>query len=58
MKNTGCYIGYSSHGMSEAIEDALQQAGEHTRCEVVESIGSQDNQDQKQYQVTVTTYID
>ncbi len=58
MKNTGYYTGYSQSGIDEAIENALQQAGEHSRCEIIETMGSQNHLDQKHYQVTVSTYID
>lgn len=52
------FIGYSDSGIDEAIQNALQQAGEHTRYEVVETCGSQVGDNKTQYQVTITAFFD
>lgn len=58
MKNKGYYIGYSQVGIEEAIENALQEAGEYTHCEILETLGIQDQQAQRHYKATVTAYHD
>lgn len=56
MKNKAYYIGFSQTGIGEAIKNALLEAGEYTRCDVVETIGKKDHMAQGHYQVTVTAY--
>ena len=50
------YTGYSEAGLDEAIENALQKAGEFNRVEVIETRSSHFNEDKKHYQVTLTTF--
>lgn len=52
----GDYTGYSETGIEEAVADALEQAGEHTRIEIVETRGSQAKGKHRHYQVTVATF--
>lgn len=54
----GDYIGYSDSGIDEAIENALQQAGEHAYFEVIETRGSQIGDSKRQYQATITAFLD
>ena len=55
-KKLGDYIGCSSKGIHEAIDDALSQAGEHSRFEVIETTSSRNNQNNKEYQVTLSIF--
>lgn len=50
------FTGYSETGIEEAIQDALNKAGNYVRVEVVETRGSQSKGDSRQYQVTLTTF--
>lgn len=52
------YTGYSELGLNHAIDDALQKAGEYKRIEVIETRSSHYEEDQKHYQVTITTHND
>ncbi len=56
IKKAGDYTGYSDSGIDEAIQDALEKAGDHARVEIVETRGSQTNGDQRRYQVTLATF--
>lgn len=56
IKKTGDFTGYSDSGIDEAIQDALEKAGDHARIEVVETRGSQTTDDTRQYQVTLATF--
>ncbi|MDI9818958.1 MULTISPECIES: dodecin domain-containing protein [unclassified Legionella] len=55
---TGEYTGSSDSGINEAIQNALQKAGEHTRIEVVETRSSHVGDDKRYYQVTVSTFAE
>ncbi|WP_028372319.1 hypothetical protein [Legionella lansingensis] len=55
-KKTGEYTGSSDLGLSDAIQDALQKAGEHTRIEIIETISSWINDDKRYYQVIINTF--
>ena len=52
----GDFTGYSDAGLDEAIQDALDKAGEYVRVEVIETRGSHLEGEQRQYQVTVATF--
>ena len=54
----GDFVGYSDAGIDEAIQQALKQAGEHTRYEVIETRGSQIGDNKTQYQVTIIAFFD
>ncbi len=56
MKKIGDFTGYSDCGIDEAIQDALDKAGEYAHVEVVETRGSHIKGDHRQYQVTLTTF--
>ena len=58
MKNKGYFTGFSETGIDDAIQNALLEAGEFSKCEIVETFGVQDHLDQKQYHATLLTYID
>ncbi|QBR85245.1 dodecin domain-containing protein [Legionella israelensis] len=58
MKNTGDYTGYSETGIEEAIQNALEKAGEPARFEVIETLGAQDQMDRRHYQVTLKTFTE
>lgn len=58
MKNTNDYTGYSETGIEEAIANALKKAGEPARFEVVETLGAQDQAEQRHYQVTLKAFSD
>lgn len=55
-KKIGYFTGQSNLDIHEAIEMALEQAGEHAHFEVVETSCSQAGQEDRQYQVTVTAF--
>jgi flavin-binding protein dodecin len=50
------FTGYSEFGIEEAIQDALEKAGDYVRVEIIETRGSQANGDNRQYQVTLTAF--
>lgn len=52
------YTGFSDLGITEALKNALQEVGEHTRFEVIETQGSQIGEDKTQYQVTIAAFFD
>lgn len=54
--NTEEFTGYSELGIEDAIQDALDKAGEYARFEVIETRGSQGNGDNRQYHVTLTAF--
>ena len=53
---TADFTGYSELGIEEAIQNALDKAGNYERVEIVETRGSQANGDNRQYHVTLTAY--
>ncbi len=52
----GEFTGYSDSGIDEAIQDALEKAGDYARVEVVETRGSQTKGSNRRYQVTLATF--
>ena len=50
------YTGYSDSCIEEAIQDALEKAGDYVRVEVIETRGSKAKGLSRQYQVTLTTF--
>ncbi|WP_133130680.1 dodecin domain-containing protein [Legionella yabuuchiae] len=56
-KKIGDFTGISTSGISEAIKNALEKAGEHSRFEVIETT-AQGSGTNRQYQVTLSTYND
>lgn len=55
---SGDYIGYSTSGIDEAIQNALQKAGDHNHFEIVETRGSQIGEDERHYQATITAFFE
>ncbi|WED42719.1 dodecin domain-containing protein [Legionella cardiaca] len=55
---TGEYTGSSDSGITEAIQNALAKAGEHTRIEVVETRSSHIGENTRYYQVLISTFTD
>ena len=53
---TGDFTGHSDSGIDEAIQDALEKAGDYARIEVVETRGSQTKGNNRCYQVTLATF--
>lgn len=53
---SGDITGYSELGIEEAMQDALDKAGDCVRVEIIETRGSQAKGDSRQYQVTLTTF--
>lgn len=49
------YTGYSNTGISEAIKNALEKAGDHARFEIIETRGSRTGEESN-YQVTLATF--
>lgn len=56
IKKIGDYTGASTSGINEAVENALEKAGDHSRFEVVETTSSQCRDNNRHYQVTLSTY--
>ncbi|KTD26239.1 MULTISPECIES: dodecin domain-containing protein [Legionella] len=54
----GDFIGYSEVGIDQAIQNALQKAGEHSHFEVIETRGSQIGEDKRQYEATIIAFLD
>ncbi len=51
MKSIEDYIGFSESGIPDAIQNALEKAGNPMQFEVVETLGSQENKTTRQYKV-------
>ncbi len=58
MKSIEDFTGFSESGIDDAIQNALKKAGNPTHFEVVETLGSQDRQSDRRYQVTLKTLSD
>lgn len=50
MKSIEVFIGFSDLGINDAIQNALNNAGNPLHFEIVETLGSGDNNDFRQYQ--------
>ena len=55
---TGDFTGHSTAGIDEAIQNALEKAGDYDRVEVIEAQGSRAKGDNRQYQVTLATFTE
>lgn len=55
MKSIEDFTGFSESGIDDAIQKALKKAGDPAHFEVVETLGSQGSQSDRQYQVTLKT---
>lgn len=55
-KKIGDFTGVSTSGIHEAIKNALEQAGEHDRFEVIETMSTNGIGNKRQYQVTLATF--
>ncbi|AHE65750.1 dodecin domain-containing protein [Legionella oakridgensis] len=55
-KKIGDFTGYSNSGIYDAIQNALEKAGEHVYFEVIETCCSQGGEHDRQYQVTLATF--
>ncbi|WP_298624883.1 dodecin domain-containing protein [uncultured Legionella sp.] len=53
MKSIEDFVGLSEYGIDDAVQNALENAGNPANYEVVETLGSQDNNTKRQYQVTL-----
>lgn len=58
IKRIGYFTGYSSSGIQEALENALEKAGEHLHFEVVETSCCHGEERDRQYQVTLSTFAE
>ncbi|HAT6978672.1 TPA: dodecin domain-containing protein [Legionella pneumophila] len=58
MKSIEDFTGFSESGIDDAIQNALKKAGNPTHFEVVETLGSQGSQSDRQYQATLKTQSD
>lgn len=56
IKKIGDFTGYSESAIDEAVQDALDKAGEYSRVEVVETRGSHIKGLNRRYQVTLATF--
>jgi len=57
-KKIGDFTGTSTSGINEAIDNALEQAGDHNHFEVVETSSSLCSEKNRHYQVTLSTFGD
>ncbi len=55
---SGDFTGYSDAGLSEAVQNALEKAGEPARFEVVETRYSHEGEGRCQYEVTLATFAE
>lgn len=55
-KKIGDFTGHSTSGLDEAIQNALQKAGDHQHFKVVETSCSHAGEHARQYEVTLTTF--
>lgn len=55
MKSIEDFTGFSDFAISDAIENALNKAGNPAHFEVIEILGSQGIKTDRQYQVTLKT---
>jgi flavin-binding protein dodecin len=53
MKSIEVFTGFSESGIDDALQNALDNAGNPIHFEVIETIGSRDNNTYRQYQVTL-----
>ncbi|WP_152571537.1 dodecin domain-containing protein [Legionella norrlandica] len=56
MKSIEDFTGFSESGIDDAIQNALKKAGDPVHFEVIETLSSQGNQSDRQYQVTLKTF--
>lgn len=56
MKKQSDYIGYSSQGIKDALENALLQADHPEQYEIVETRTARDKSEQRHYQVTLKSH--
>ncbi|MCL9684454.1 dodecin family protein [Legionella maioricensis] len=55
MKSIEVFTGFSESGIDDAIQNALDNAGNPIHFEVIETRGSRDNDAYRQYQATLKT---
>jgi flavin-binding protein dodecin len=51
MKSIDVFTGFSESGIDDALQNALNNAGNPIDFEVIETVGSRDNMANRQYQV-------
>jgi flavin-binding protein dodecin len=56
----GDYTGFSDSCIEDALNNALQKAGEHTHFEIIETRGSliNANKNKPNYQITITAFFE
>ncbi|MBA3537508.1 MAG: dodecin domain-containing protein [Tatlockia sp.] len=54
----GEYTGFSDSCIEDALNNALQKAGEHTHFEIIETRGSLINENKPNYQITITAFFE
>lgn len=52
----GDFTGFSNLNFKEAVQNALQNAGEYTHFEIIETLGSKISESQSSYQVTLAIF--
>lgn len=55
MKSIEDFVGLSEYGIDDAVQNALEKAGNPLNYEVVETLGFLNNNTKRQYQVTLKT---
>ncbi|CDZ76020.1 hypothetical protein BN59_00284 [Legionella massiliensis] len=54
----GDYTGYSDHSINGALENALEQAGEYSHFEIIETRGSSNHESKPLYQILISAYFE
>lgn len=55
MKSIEDFVGLSEYGINDAVQNALENAGNPVNYEVIETLGSHNSTTKRQYQVTLKT---
>lgn len=58
MKSIEDFIGFSEAGIDDAVQNALENAGNPAAFEVVETLGSQHNTANRQYKVVLKALVE
>lgn len=54
-KKPGDFIGYSNSGIHDAVQNALEEAGDPTRFKIIETSCRHDEDDERHYHAMVAT---
>lgn len=54
----GDYTGYSHLGIVDALQNALEKVGEHSRFEIVQTLRAFNDDSKLLFQITITAFFD